>query len=203
MSPVRFGALVIAVASLLAIAAAPSRDPQALRSAGDFAHMANPARRSLALFAEMTKVIQSPRCLNCHPVTRQPTQGDDMHPHSPPISLTGMSLAMNCRTCHHDHNTDVFAGRIQSIPGDPHWMLAPASMAWIGKSPGEICRQLKDPARNGDRTLDKLQEHMAKDGLVGWAWHPGRGRTPAPGTQEQFGELVAAWIASGAACPAS
>jgi hypothetical protein len=44
---------------------------------------------------------------------------------------------------------------------------------------------------------------MGTDTLVGWAWHPGAGRTPAPGTQAQFGALIDAWIASGAACPKS
>ena len=43
---------------------------------------------------------------------------------------------------------------------------------------------------------------MAHDELVGWGWSPGEGRTPAPGTQQQFGELIRAWIDSGAACPA-
>lgn len=80
-------------------------------------------------------------------------------------------------------------------------MLAPREQAWEGKSLGEICRQLKDPARNGERTLAELHEHMAEDGLVGWGWHPGEGRAPAPGSQEQLGILVKAWIDSGAACP--
>jgi hypothetical protein len=202
MSPLRIGTILVALASLLAIAAAPPRDPQTLRPLTDFAKMKDQAARSRALFGEVARVIQGPRCLNCHPVSRQPLQGDDMHPHSPAVSLTKMSLALNCRTCHHDSNTDVFAGGIQSIPGDPKWMLAPASMAWVGKTPAEICRQIKDPARNGNRTLEQLHEHMAKDGLVGWAWHPGRGRPPSPGTQAQFGDLVGAWIASGAECPA-
>ena len=38
--------------------------------------------------------------------------------------------------------------------------------------------------------------------LVGWAWAPGFGRAPAPGTQQQAGALVEAWIKTGAACPA-
>jgi hypothetical protein len=74
-------------------------------------------------------------------------------------------------------------------------------MAWQGKASG-ICRQIKDPARNGGRSLALLLEHhMAKDDLVGWAWHPGPGRRPAPGTQEEFGAIIAAWIESGAECP--
>jgi hypothetical protein len=64
-----------------------------------------------------------------------------------------------------------------------------------------MCEQLKDPERNGHRTLAQLHEHMAQDDLVGWGWHPGPGRQPAPGTQQVFGELIQAWIETGAACP--
>lgn len=42
---------------------------------------------------------------------------------------------------------------------------------------------------------------MAHDHLVGWGWNPGEGRAPAPGTQAQFGELIQAWIDTGAKCP--
>jgi hypothetical protein len=80
-------------------------------------------------------------------------------------------------------------------------MLAPIEMAWEGKTLAEICEQLKDPARNGNRTLDKMYDHMANDGLVGWGWDPGPGRDPAPGDQQTFGALAKAWIYSGAACP--
>jgi hypothetical protein len=74
-------------------------------------------------------------------------------------------------------------------------------MAWQGKSMGEICAQLKDAVRNGGRDLALLQEHLAKDDLVAWGWNPGAGRAPVPGTQEQLGELVKAWIDTGAQCP--
>ena len=79
--------------------------------------------------------------------------------------------------------------------------LAPREMAWENKALGEICEQLKDPERNGHRTLAELHEHMAEDDLVGWGWHPGAGRQPAPGTQQILGALVQAWIDTGAACP--
>jgi hypothetical protein len=46
-----------------------------------------------------------------------------------------------------------------------------------------------------------LQEHVAKDDLVAWGWNPGPGREPAPGSQESAGQLVQAWINSGAQCP--
>jgi hypothetical protein len=74
-------------------------------------------------------------------------------------------------------------------------------MAWQGKSTGEICHQIKDPARNGGRSLALLQDHMAKDDIVGWAWAPGKGRMPAPGSQERLGQIVQAWIDTGAECP--
>jgi len=76
-------------------------------------------------------------------------------------------------------------------------------MAWQRKSLREICLQLKDGTRNGGRSLSQIREHMAKDSLVGWAWHPGEGRSPAPGTQAQFGALIRAWIVTGAHCPES
>ena len=74
-------------------------------------------------------------------------------------------------------------------------------MAWEGRTVGEICAQIKDPSRNGGKTLAELQEHMAKDELVGWGWDPGPGREPAPGTQAELGALIQAWIDTGAACP--
>jgi hypothetical protein len=74
-------------------------------------------------------------------------------------------------------------------------------MAWEGRSNGEICAQLKDPQRNGGKNLAALHEHFAKDDLVAWGWNPGAARQPAPGTQELVGELIGAWIATGAQCP--
>jgi hypothetical protein len=74
-------------------------------------------------------------------------------------------------------------------------------MAWEGKSLSEICAQIKDPNRNGGRSLADLVHHIGDDSLVGWAWDPGFGRQPAPGTQKEAGALVDAWAKTGAACP--
>ena len=87
------------------------------------------------------------------------------------------------------------------VPGNPHWHLAPREMAWQGKTLGEICTQIKDPARNGGRSLQQILTHMADDPLVGWAWAPGFGREPAPGTQKQLAALIEAWMNTGAVCP--
>lgn len=178
--------------------------PETLRSAADFASIRDPAARSVALFTEAGKVIESPRCMNCHPVQRAPTQGDDRHPHNPPM-VAGQSghgpVGLPCGACHGPANVQTWGQDIKSIPGDPKWALAPVEMAWQGKSLGAICAQIKDPARNGGRSLAEIHHHMAEDHLVGWAWNPGEGRVPAPGTQGRFGELVKAWIDTGAKCP--
>jgi hypothetical protein len=87
------------------------------------------------------------------------------------------------------------------VPGNPKWALAPAEMAWQGKTLGQICEQIKDKSRNGGKDMAALVHHMAEDDLVGWGWHPGGHRTPAPGSQMQFGELIKAWADAGASCP--
>ena len=169
-----------------------------------FAPIRDDHARSVALFTEAGKVLQSPRCLNCHPGTRQPTQGDDLHAHVP-FMIAGPgdrgAPGLPCASCHGATNVATLGSSIHTIPGNPRWGLAPASMAWQGKSLREICIQIKDPARNGGRTLPAIHEHLAADPLVGWAWHPGEGRVPAPGSQAEFGALIEAWIATGADCP--
>jgi hypothetical protein len=189
------------VSALLALAvwAGPHAVAADLRSADSFNGIADRAERSRALFAEAGKVIQHPRCLNCHPVGERPTQGNDMHPHSP-LVVRGAddkgAIAMRCTTCHQASNFEP-----SGVPGDPLWHMAPLSMAWQQKSLAQICTQIKDPARNGGKTLAQIQEHLAHDSLVGWGWHPGGTRESAPGSQEQLGALTAAWIATGAECP--
>ena len=146
-------------------------------------------------------MILSPRCVNCHPAGDRPHQGDDSHLHQPLVvrGIDGFgAIGMRCTTCHGPANFDP-----GGVPGNPKWHLAPIEMAWVGKSLGEICVQIKDKERNGGMTLEELIHHMAEDELVGWGWHPGEGRTPAPGTQKEFGELIKAWVDNGAACPAS
>ena len=65
----------------------------------------------------------------------------------------------------------------------------------------EICAQLKDPDKNGGRSVDDIGTHVANDPLVLWAFAPGTGRQPAPGTHATFAALIRAWADSGAECP--
>lgn len=198
---------VLAIGLAFAQDNAPAPSAGGLRAVAEFDGIADPAERSIAIFEETGKVLQHPRCVNCHPVGDSPLQGMDMKVHEPPVVRGEANFgapAMNCSTCHGPENVTVVAQAegIGSIPGNPNWHLAPKEMAWEGKSLAEICVQIKDPARNGGKTLAELVEHMAEDDLVGWGWAPGEGREPAPGTQEQFGDLYKAWAETGAHCPA-
>lgn len=171
---------------------------QSLKAPADFDSIGDKADRSKAIFTEIGKALTSPRCMNCHPAGEHPLQGADHHDHQPPVWRD----VTNCSGCHTEANYTLHEGATySSIPGHPRWGLAPLSMAWQNKSLGDICRQIKDTNRNGGRDLALLQEHIAKDDIVAWAWNPGEGREPAPGTQEQLGKLTQAWIDSGAECP--
>lgn len=193
--------LVALVALVIATAAtdAVSDQSDSLASPQSFASIADTAARSAAIFTELGKVLTHPRCVNCHPAGDRPRQGDMARLHQPPVErgADGHGLpAMRCSICHQQANFDA-AG----VPGNPIWQLAPREMAWEGKTLAEICAQIKDPARNGNRSVDALIEHIGEDHLVGWAWAPGYGRQPAPGTQKQARALVEAWVKTGAECP--
>ncbi|MBA3395709.1 MAG: Isoquinoline 1-oxidoreductase subunit [Deltaproteobacteria bacterium] len=170
-----------------------------LRSVGDFAGITDSTARSQALFGEASRVLLHPRCINCHPAGDVPHQGMQLQLHDPPVvrGADNRGVAgMQCASCHQDRNQPM-----TRVPGAPNWHLAPIEMAWVGRSAGAICDQLKDPKRNGGKTLAQIVEHSAHDELVAWGWQPGADREPAPGTQQQFGALVAAWVETGAACP--
>ena len=191
-----------------ALQPAEKASKNALKSVADFDNIADEKERSIAIFQETGKVLLNPRCVNCHPAGDRPLQGADMHLHQPPVQRGDANFGvpgMMCNTCHGPKNVPVVAQseRIKSIPGNPNWHLAPIEMAWQGRSLADICRQIKDTDRNGGKTLAELVDHMANDDLVGWGWHPGKGREPVPGTQKQFGELYKAWAATGAHCPES
>lgn len=191
--------LLPAVVIGLLFSSGQTSQSSSLKPATDFVSIADARERSVAAFQEAGKVIQHPRCLNCHPAGDRPLQNDEGKLHLPLVvrGVDGLgAIGMRCTTCHGASNFE--AGR---VPGHPKWHLAPIEMAWVGRSLGAICEQVKDPKRNGGMTLEQIIHHMSVDDLVGWAWHPGPGRTPAPGTQKEFGELIKLWVETGAHCP--
>lgn len=197
-------ALTAAILALTSCSAAPEPvappppAPNGLRAPEDFAGIEEPAARSTAIFIEASRVLRHPRCTNCHPSDDAPRQRDG-EAHDPPVARgpdDRGAPGLPCASCHQDRNA-----ALARVPGAPGWHLAPRSMAWADRTPAAICAQLKDPARNGGRTLPQIQEHTAHDPLVAWGWTPGADRAPAPGTQARFAALIAAWIDTGAACP--
>ena len=196
------GVTSFALLSTPRIAAQPVPPASAgeLRPAASFADIADPRARAVALFQEAGKVLQHPRCVNCHPRGDSPRQTERMRPHQP-LVVRGTdghgTSTLPCNTCHGSANFDP-----AHVPGHPEWHLAPVSMAWEGRSLGQICEQIKDRERNGGRNMADLLHHLSEDTLVGWAWAPGSGRTPAPSTQALFGEIMRTWAEAGAYCPA-
>ena len=192
----KFDLRVSIAVALALLTAAPTAYAQSadlsdkLAAPESFAGIGDTAARSAALFTELGKVLTHPRCVNCHPAGDHPHQGEQGRLHQPPVErgADGHGLpAMRCSICHGEANFD--PGR---VPGHPEWHLAPRDMTWEGKTLAEICAQIKDPARNGGRSLDELVHHIGDDSLVGWAWAPGFGRHPAPGTQKQAKALTEA-----------
>jgi hypothetical protein len=173
------GGLAVAAAALAPLTGraqseSPARGQSArgLRPPSAFAGISDPAERSAALFAEAGKVLQHPRCLNCHPDGDRPSQGNG-YPHQPPVQRGADGLgvtAMRCPACHQATNFE--PGR---VPGHPQWHLAPVSMAWQGRSLAEVCAQVKDSARNGGQGLPEIIEHMAARFAGGLGVEPRRG----------------------------
>src|SRR6476620_3969745 len=161
--------------------------------------------KARAAFNEAVKVFFSARCANCHPASDVPTQGDAMTPHTQGVTRGpgGMGVyGMKCTTCHQREN----------LPGEhlppgtsKIWHMPPADqkMVFQGITAAELCRNFKDPNKNGGhRTLAEAMDHIQKkDPLVMWAWEPGNGRTLPPMTFEAFAAKVQEWVDNGGACP--
>jgi hypothetical protein len=180
-----------------ALPSPPSR--AGLRPVSAFAAISDVRARAVALFEEAGKVFRHPRCVNCHVDGDEPLQSDRMQPHQPPVvrGAEGHGApGLRCSACHGADNFDP-----ARAPGSAHWLLPPTTMVLENRSLGQICEQIKDPARNGKRTVAAVLDHMVSDSLIIWAWSPGLGRAPPPGTHAEFVALMQAWVNAGAYCP--
>jgi hypothetical protein len=152
-------------------------------------------------FRQMATVLQHPRCMNCHPRTDFPRQGDDRHRHTMNVTRGPADRGapgLHCSACHQSTNQPA-----SGVPGAPDWHLAPLRMAWDGLSAGELCRALLDPARGGMRPNQFILHFQT--GLVRWAWSPGAGalgemRAAPPITYEKFMTLTREWVDHGTPC---
>ncbi len=155
-----------------------------------------------AAFGAAYPVFMHPRCMNCHPIGGSPLQGDDSHPHTQNVQRASDGkgkYALKCTNCHQPENTP---GE-NMPPGVPNWHMLPENMKMIfeGRSAGELCRQLKDRAQNGGKSIADLLHHVGEDPLVLWGWAPGDGRTTPPLSHAEFVRQMQEWARNGAACP--
>jgi hypothetical protein len=153
-------------------------------------------------FGKVYSVLMSPRCMNCHPAGDAPLQTDQSKPHAFNISRASVEAGLDCSTCHQDRNADEI-GAPGGPPGAPNWHLPEKEMPLIfeGRTPAQLCAQLKDPEQNGHKTLDQLLHHVGHDPLVLWGWNPGGKRTKPPLAHDAFVAEFKTWVESGGACP--
>lgn len=184
-------ALLVAAGAVALAAPAPQAPPSAEAIAA--------GKRA---FVEVARVLQSPRCRNCHPAGDAPLQTDAGRPHAMNITRASVEAGLACNACHQEQNSEAI-GVPNGPPGAPHWGLPPSEtpMVFEGLAVTALCEQLKDPARNGKRSLAALHEHVSKDALVLWGWAPGGKRTLPPLPHGQFVAEFQTWVASGGACP--
>jgi hypothetical protein len=161
---------------------------------------------ALQAFATVQKVLQHPRCQNCHIPGDAPLQLDDGRVHAQNVKRgkNGMGAAgFHCNTCHDTVNPPASYGP-NMPPGAPGWRLPSEQhkMVFIGLSGGELCRGLKDKAENGGMDLAALLHHVRDDKLVLWGWDPGVGRAPVDVPHGRFVAAFERWAKAGAPCPA-
>jgi hypothetical protein len=195
----------IASGALLLLGAAlgsPTGSAQRVRGVSPPEADAQSIAASRAAFLAAYAVFMHPRCMNCHPAGNVPLQGDDSHLHAQGVKRgpDGKGLyALRCATCHQMTNLP----GLNMPPGNPNWHLPSAAMPLIfqGLSPRDLALQLKDPHRNGGKTLNQLVEHVSHDGLVLGGWNPGEGRTLPPLSHAEFAAKFKEWVDKGAAVP--
>ncbi|GDX80952.1 hypothetical protein LBMAG42_27630 [Deltaproteobacteria bacterium] len=180
-----------------ALAARPAKPPPAPVVAPEPPPPPPPTPESIAAFADVYKVLHSPRCLNCHPVGDAPLQRDASTPHQMGITRFSGSVGLACNTCHRP--TGIDAPHLP--PANPEWRMPPANQAFEGRSPAQLCAQLKDVATTGGRDLPTLLHHVSEDPLVLWGWSPGAGRTTPPLSHDAFVAAFSTWVSGGAGCP--
>jgi hypothetical protein len=161
----------------------------------------------LAAWARVFEVTSHPRCSNCHvgadnrPMWSGPSYGKT-RPHGMNINAGESRIGAEtvlCSTCHAYRETgnDMPHAAPQVAM---EWQLAPVEAEWFGKSSVEVCNQLRDPERNGNRSLLELAEHLDHDLILHWAWSPGGGREPAPYSLQEHVDDLLVWGVAGFPC---
>ncbi len=161
----------------------------------------------LEAWSRIYEVTSHPRCSNCHtglsdrPMWSGANYGDKPRPHGMNVRAGESRIGaetLPCSTCHGKQN----GAELHSPPGNASgWMLAPVEAHWFGQSTSTICNQLRDPERNGGRTLNEVAQHLGHDLILRWAWAPGPGRESAPYSLQEHIDDLLIWGVAGAPCP--
>ena len=165
------------------------------------------AEAGLAAWDRVYEVTSHPRCANCHvgpspqPMWSGPSYGKT-RPHGMNV-LAGESRmgaeTILCSTCHAYREGGNDAPHMAPQVA-MNWQLAPIEADWFGKRSTPVCNQLRDPERNGGRTLIELAEHLDHDLILHWAWSPGGGREPAPYSLQEHVDDLLEWGVAGFPC---
>jgi len=152
-------------------------------------------------------VLQSPRCVSCHPKGDRPLQGDDLHVHLQNVQRGPEgrgAVGLACATCHGAANLPDSYGANMPPGVSTGWKLPPpeTKMVFEGMGARALCEQLKDPHRNGGKDMAALVKHVSSDPLVLWGWSPGYARKPVPVAHAEFASAFKSWADRGAPCPA-
>jgi hypothetical protein len=203
-SAMRIGALpLLLLGSALAAAAVVAACGGSIRSAESLSP--DEYKEGVVAFATVQRVLQHPRCQNCHIPGDSPLQFDDGQEHTQGV-LRGPdgkgAPGLPCAACHGEQNAPDRSGP-HAPPGAPGWALPPpeTKMVTIGLSGAELCSMLKDPTSNGKRDFDALLHHISEDKLVLWGWNPGGARAPVNVPHKEFVQQFKLWASLGGPCP--
>lgn len=203
--------LVAGLAALTSLAVA-AEQVGTNRVINDFPVGSVTVEEGLASWQTFYEVASHPRCANCHvgadnrPMWSGPSYGRT-RPHGMNINAGASRIGAETIPCATCHTTTESVG--ENANATPHaaprvamsWQLAPVEAEWFGKSSAYICEQLKDPERNGDRTIREVAAHLDHDLILHWAWTPGGGREPAPHSLQATMDALMKWAAAGTPCP--
>ncbi len=181
-----------------AIAQTPETSTPIEESTEDTAAPKVPAAEGAAAFLDVARVLQHPRCSNCHPEGHVPLQGDDGHPHTMQIDRFSFVVGLPCTTC---HRFEGLSDLPNLPPANSPWMMAPPNQVFKDRTAAELCAQLNDPANTGGRDRAALLHHVENDTLVLYGWNPGPGQTTPPLSHEDFVAKFQTWVDSGGVCP--
>jgi len=169
-------------------------------------------------FDYLHQVARNPRCVNCHGLYRGdgeriPTVGDAMAPH--PMNVTarhnpnvpGSPLGTTCTSCHGTENAQTPGGPPGALDKPFPWQMPTRSITRLPPdvSKQNLCKTWRAAVQHsvdhrepcGDKVPRTAAEffvcHIGGDALIGWAFAPGPGRTPAPGSLADLIRAAEKW----------